>query len=179
MNLNPEERNEQHERQPSPPPRRAFLTLLSLAIGAFCAAIVGIPVLGSLIGPLLLGAPKAEWRAVGKAASFKVGETVEVVYINPGSLPWAGVSDRTGAWLRRNDAAHFTAFSLNCQHLGCAVRWQAGADLFMCPCHGGIYYADGTVAAGPPPRPLQQYPVRVRNGEVEILTSPLPLPGFE
>jgi menaquinol-cytochrome c reductase iron-sulfur subunit len=55
------------------------------------------------------------------------------------------------------------------------VRWVADAELFLCPCHGGVYYADGTVSAGPPPRTLPQYPVRVRNGEVEILTSPIPI----
>ena len=30
-----------------------------------------------------------------------------------------------------------------------------GAQLFFCPCHGGAYYADGNVAAGPPQRALQ------------------------
>ena len=45
----------------------------------------------------------------------------------------------------------------------------------MCPCHGGVYYKDGTVAAGPPPRPLTKYPVRVNGGRVEILTTPTPI----
>lgn len=179
MNLSTEEFEEQYERQASPPGRRTFLIILSLVLGAFCSAIVGLPIVGSLIGPRLLGAPKDVWRPVGKTGAFKVGETVEVVYINPDPLSWAGVTDKTGAWLRRDDASHFTAFSLNCQHLGCPVRWEAGAELFMCPCHGGIYYADGTVAAGPPPRALQRYPTRVRDGQVEIHTSPIPLPGFE
>ena len=70
---------------------------------------------------------------------------------------------------------HFTAFTVHCTHLGCPVRWVADAKLFLCPCHGGVYYADGTVSAGPPPKPLPQYPVRVRDGQVEILTSPIPI----
>jgi menaquinol-cytochrome c reductase iron-sulfur subunit len=45
----------------------------------------------------------------------------------------------------------------------------------MCPCHGGVYYQDGTVAAGPPPLPLPRYQVRVRNGQVEIQTNPTPI----
>jgi menaquinol-cytochrome c reductase iron-sulfur subunit len=45
----------------------------------------------------------------------------------------------------------------------------------MCPCHGGVYYKDGTVAAGPPPLPLPRYPVRVVNGDVQIQTSPIPI----
>ena len=47
----------------------------------------------------------------------------------------------------------------------------------MCPCHGGVFYKDGRVASGPPPQPLATYPVRVRDGRVEILTSPLPISG--
>ncbi|MBS1607102.1 MAG: (2Fe-2S)-binding protein, partial [Bacteroidetes bacterium] len=41
--------------------------------------------------------------------------------------------------------------------------------------HGGAYYPDGTVAAGPPPKPLVRYETRVRNGRIEIRTSPLPI----
>ena len=66
---------------------------------------------------------------------------------------------------------------LHCAHLGCPVRWVASADLFMCPCHGGVFYKDGRVASGPPPRTLATYPVRVRDGTVEILASPLPITG--
>lgn len=51
----------------------------------------------------------------------------------------------------------------------------ANSALFMCPCHGGVYYEDGEVAAGPPPRLLPRYSVRVRNRQVEILASPIPL----
>jgi menaquinol-cytochrome c reductase iron-sulfur subunit len=63
---------------------------------------------------------------------------------------------------------------VQCTHLGCPVSWLAGARLFMCPCHGGVYYPDGRVAAGPPPEPLPRYPVRVRNGQVELMVSAIP-----
>jgi menaquinol-cytochrome c reductase iron-sulfur subunit len=64
---------------------------------------------------------------------------------------------------------------VNCTHLGCPVRWLADADLFMCPCHGGVYYQDGTVAAGPPPKPLIRYDVRTVSGQVEIKTMAIPI----
>jgi len=47
--------------------------------------------------------------------------------------------------------------------------------LFMCPCHGGIYYKDGTVAAGPPPKPLYRFAVRVVDGTVQIRSAPVPI----
>lgn len=156
--------------------RRGFLTKLSLALGGLCAALVGVPIVGFLVSPLLKQTPET-WQSVGAVDSFPVGETSAVVFEDASPLPWAGVVARTAAWLRRDSQAEFTVFAINCTHLGCPVNWLPDADLFMCPCHGGVYNADGSVAAGPPPDPLPQYPVRIRNGQVEIRTSPLPITG--
>jgi menaquinol-cytochrome c reductase iron-sulfur subunit len=163
---------------PPPPPltpeRRRFLSRLSIGLSAAIAAVMGVPVVGFLLSPLTRRAPRV-WRPVGRVDGFPVGETVSVVFEDASPLPWAGVTARTAAWVRRDDETHFTAFSVHCTHLGCPVRWVADAGLFLCPCHGGVYYADGTVSAGPPPRPLPQYPVRVNHGQVEIQTSPIPI----
>jgi menaquinol-cytochrome c reductase iron-sulfur subunit len=156
------------------PSRRRFLSRMSIALSTAVAAVVGVPVVGFLLSPLARKVPR-QWRAVGEADGFKVGETVSVTFDDASPLPWSGVTARTAAWLRRDDAETFTAFAVNCTHLGCPVRWLADPQLFLCPCHGGVYNSDGTVAAGPPPKPLPRYPVRVRNGRVEILTSPLPV----
>ena len=110
-----------------------------------------------------------------KVDAFPIGTTVRVTFVDPSPLEWAGVTAKTAAWLRRLGAEEFVAFAMNCTHLGCPVRWLADARLFLCPCHGGVYNGDGSVAAGPPPKPLPRYPVRVRQGRVEILTSPLPV----
>jgi menaquinol-cytochrome c reductase iron-sulfur subunit len=154
--------------------RRRFLTRLSLVLSAGGAALVGVPIIGFLLSPLLQRVPRI-WRAVGAVDSFEVGKTVEVAFLDASSLPWAGVTGRTAAWLRRESAHEFIAFSINCTHLGCPVRWLSDANLFMCPCHGGVYYPDGKVASGPPPKPLARYPVRVRAGQVEIGASPVPI----
>lgn len=154
--------------------RRDFLQVVSVGLGGLAAALVSIPVIGALISPLLNQPPEA-WRAVGKVDDFKVNETVEVTFTDASPMPWAGVSAKTAAWLRRVSQDQFVAFSVDCTHLGCPVRWLADADLFLCPCHGGVYYQDGSVAAGPPPKPLVQYPVRIHNGQVEIQTNPIPI----
>lgn len=154
--------------------RRRFLSRVTLALGGVASLLVGLPVVGFIFAPLLHKSPLA-WRKVGSVGGFRVGETVEVAFDDASPLPWAGITGRTAAWLRRDGEDAFTAFSVNCTHLGCPVRWVAQADLFLCPCHGGVYYKDGHVAAGPPPAPLHRYPVRIRDGQVEVEAGPIPI----
>jgi menaquinol-cytochrome c reductase iron-sulfur subunit len=44
----------------------------------------------------------------------------------------------------------------------------------MCPCHGGVYYSDGSRASGPPPRGLFEHEHRVENGRLWIRAGHLP-----
>jgi Rieske Fe-S protein len=62
----------------------------------------------------------------------------------------------------------FLILAVNCAHLGCPVSWFPQSGLFMCPCHGGVYYADGSRASGPPPRGLFRCTWRVSNERLEI-----------
>jgi quinol---cytochrome c reductase iron-sulfur subunit, bacillus type len=157
--------------------RRKFFVFVTTVAGSAITLLAGVPVIGFVLAPLVRR-PPPNWRAVGSLDSFKIGETVKVEFTDPSPLPWSGITARTAAWLRRIGDTEFVAFSMNCRHLGCPVRWVAGAKLFMCPCHGGVYYEDGSVAAGPPPEPLARYAVRVNGGQVEIETSPIPLTTF-
>ena len=154
--------------------RRRFFEKLSIALAGFCAAVVGIPLVGFVIAPLFRKPPQ-KWVTLGKVNDFQIGKTVTVPVSDSSSLPWAGITAKNAIWLRRENATSFIAFSANCTHLGCPVRWMEGAELFMCPCHGGVYYSDGSVAAGPPPRPLFRYDVRVENGEVKMNSVVVPI----
>lgn len=154
--------------------RRRFFEKISIALAALCAAILGVPLVGFVIAPLFRKAPN-EWLTLGKVDDFEIGKTVNVTITDPSSLPWAGVTSKSAAWLRRVNEKEFIGFSVHCTHMGCPVRWLADAGLFMCPCHGGVYYSDGTVAAGPPPTPLIRHQVRVANGEVQLKSAPIPI----
>ena len=152
--------------------RQEFLKALGLALSGLIGVAVAIPGLGFFVNYFFL--PKREgWVKVGPVEKFKTGETVNVVFENPGSLKWDGVTARNSAWLRRDADDKFVAFAINCTHLGCPVRWEGSAKLFLCPCHGGVYDSSGDVAGGPPPRPLHRYPVRIANGQVEISIRPV------
>ncbi len=60
------------------------------------------------------------------------------------------------------------AFSMICTHLGCTVEWQAGDKNFYCPCHDGRFDQFGEVISGPPPLPLEAYPVRIVDDQVIV-----------
>jgi len=154
--------------------RRRFLEKLSIALGSFCAAVVALPLIGFVIAPLFRKEP-GQWVTLGKVGDFQIGNTASVTVLDPSPLPWAGITAKNAVWLRRESDTSFIAFSANCTHLGCPVRWVEGAELFLCPCHGGAYYKDGNVAAGPPPRPLFRYDVRIENGEVKINSVVVPI----
>ena len=109
---------------------------------------------------------------MGKVDDFKIGETVNVIFTDASPLPWAGVTAKTAAWLRRDRRDdEFVAFSVNCAHLGCPVRWLPDARLFMCPCHGGVYYEDGIGRRRAAAARLTRYPARVHGDDVEIRTG--------
>jgi menaquinol-cytochrome c reductase iron-sulfur subunit len=152
--------------------RRRFLGRISLALGGLATAVISVPILAYLLSPILRPAPQV-WRDVANINDIGVGETVERDFDEPSSLPWAGQTARTAIWLRRTGDRDFVAFGLSCTHLGCPVNWRPEAELFLCPCHGGVYYSNGEVAGGPPPRPLVQYSVRVFGTSVQVLTQPL------
>jgi menaquinol-cytochrome c reductase iron-sulfur subunit len=158
---------------PVSPERRRFLARVCVGLGAGCGGLA-VPLVGFTLAPLLRNAPAA-WRKVGKVDDFKVGETTNVSLVDASPLPWAGITANTAAWLRRTGKREFIAFSVNCAHLGCPVRWLAGARLFMCPCHGGVYYEDGSVAAGPPPHGLTRYPARALGDDVQVRAEPVPI----
>lgn len=154
--------------------RKQFLTTISLTIAGCSAVVMAVPVVSALVAPLL-ESDEPLWRTVGRVDDFPVGGTTLVTFDNADPEAYAGELARSAAWLRRVDRGSFSAFAVNCSHLGCPVRWEENAQLFMCPCHGGVYYRDGSVAAGPPPKRLTEYKVRVHNSEVQLQTAPLPI----
>lgn len=62
----------------------------------------------------------------------------------------------------------FSSFSSTCTHLGCTVI-QVSDGMIKCPCHGSEFSAgDGSVQHGPAGRPLLQYELTVKGGEIEV-----------
>jgi cytochrome b6-f complex iron-sulfur subunit len=48
----------------------------------------------------------------------------------------------------------FYTLSAVCTHLGCLPAWKPETGVIACPCHGSAFQRDGSIIAGPAPRPL-------------------------
>jgi Rieske Fe-S protein len=91
-------------------------------------------------------------------------------------MPTDGKTVDTACWVRRVEGEEFHVCAVNCMHPGCPVRWFPQSGLFMCRCHGGVYYCDGSRAAAPE-RGLVEYPCKIENGMVTNDADQMPTPG--
>jgi menaquinol-cytochrome c reductase iron-sulfur subunit len=137
--------------------------------------VLAIPIVGYILGPALKKtSADNSWINLGPLSNFPEGETRLVSYRNPITTDWDGQTGDIPAWVRRVSGDTFQVFAINCAHLGCPVRWFAQSKLFLCPCHGGAYYADGSRASGPPERGLFEYQHKVSNGTLMISAGRMP-----
>lgn len=75
---------------------------------------------------------------------------------------------RGGTLLLAHTERGFRAIGTRCTHLGCRVHWDPPGKRFVCPCHMGIFDADGKVVSGPPPAPLDRFEVVVVHGMLYV-----------
>jgi menaquinol-cytochrome c reductase iron-sulfur subunit len=154
------------------PNRRDFFGWLTWLLGGLAAVAVAVPLVGYFLGAGRRR--RTEWIDLGPADAFPAHETRLATFDNPLRRPWDGMTGRGAAYVRSLGRDRFQVFAVNCTHLGCPVTWFPQSGLFMCPCHGGVYYEDGAHASGPPPRGLYHIPHRLRGGRLEIQAPHLP-----
>jgi cytochrome b6-f complex iron-sulfur subunit len=67
-----------------------------------------------------------------------------------------------------------------CTHLGCTVPWREDEGQFHCPCHSSLFNRQGEVTGGPAPRPLDIFPVSLKDGNLVVDTRrPITRQAFE
>jgi menaquinol-cytochrome c reductase iron-sulfur subunit len=140
----------------TPVPRRRVLVLMGA--GALAA--------GGGLSVLLEGcaSPPVTVTLDVDPASLVVGTPTEVEF----TLGSGGSSVPASAWLVKSATGEVTAFDPRCTHALCAYGWSETGRRFSCQCHEGSFALDGTVLAGPPPRPLDRFPARVVGDTIEL-----------
>ena len=154
--------------------RRAFLFKLGTALNVVAASLIAIPVIGFVFSSFRRKGPQESWIELGAFDSFPERQTRLATFRNPYTRPWDGATGDIPCWVRRIEGEKFQVFAINCTHLGCPVRWFQDSHLFMCPCHGGAFYEDGSHASGPPPRGLFEYQYKVERGQLMVKGGILP-----
>lgn len=159
--------------------RRGLFLKLGMLLNGIAALAFAIPIVRYIFETFPRPHAKGylSWISLGPTLQFPEGETRLATYRNPYVTPTDGDTADLPCWVRHVQAEQFQVFAINCAHLGCPVRWFAQSGLFMCPCHGGVYYRDGSRAAGPPERGLFTYDCKVENGNLLIYAGELPTPG--
>ena len=131
------------------------------------------PVVAYLLGPITRRKEYLEWVDIGRP-DFQPGETTLVTFAIRSQLRGTARPPTCPPMCAASEPGEYTVFAINCAHLGCPVRWFSESQLFMCPCHGGVYYADGSRASGPPERGLFTYDKKIENGQLMINAGQMP-----
>ena len=160
--------------------RRQALLKIATLFNAAVGGLLAIPIVGYLLSPVTRGRKSGydSWISLGAIDQFPSGETRLATYRNPVADASDGETAEIPCWVRHKDGEDFQVFAINCAHLGCPVRWFQQSRLFMCPCHGGAYYEDGSRASGPPERGLFEHPFKILDGKLHIQAGELPTPGL-
>jgi menaquinol-cytochrome c reductase iron-sulfur subunit len=146
--------------------RRNFLNRLMFGFWGVMAAALGLP------AAAYLGIPRrpetgAGWVEAGDAAQL-TPVPQQLVFERRRTDGWKVVTEKAAAWVAKSQDGGVVAFAPQCTHLGCAYHWENAKNKFVCPCHASAFAPDGTVLAGPAPRPLDRYEVKVENGKLFV-----------
>ena len=101
------------------------------------------------------------WLRAGALKDISPNVPVPRVLSVPRQDGWYRERARQTVFIVWDGGERVHALSATCTHLGCQVRWDAANTRFRCPCHGGVFDAEGRVVEGPPPRPLDRVEARV------------------
>ncbi len=164
--------------------RRLLKTLCGLGVTAW-AAVLGVPIVRFMLGPLLRRSPAASSVVRRVAQLDQLPESVP--------KPFAILGGRQDAWTRYEQEvlgrvwlvrrtgpnvdpaeAHVDAYSAECPHLGCSIGFQDGQDQFVCPCHQAAFTLTGkrvvqteSGVENPAPRPMDQLDCRLVKDDQE------------
>jgi Rieske Fe-S protein len=156
--------------EPSPIERRSFMRIISGAGAAVIGVLVGVPVLGSFISPVLQKKKTEDWiKVADDTATLDIGVPIRVDFVVSQDDAWIESRALMSVWLYTEDGDKFKAYNGHCTHLGCGYMLAPDKKTFACPCHRGQFdVKTGAVLAGPPPRPLDELEVQVRDAAVYV-----------
>lgn len=151
------------------PGRRSFLGGLLAVSGATVGVLLVVPFIRFVTYPLRKSTGETGWSDVGQVRDFAslaapIAKTITLERHDA----WQVTSAQTAVYVLPPIEGRFRILSPICPHLGCSIRWVGDQDKFICPCHGGVWTADGKLIAGPPPRSMDSLESKVEDGVLKV-----------
>jgi menaquinol-cytochrome c reductase iron-sulfur subunit len=155
--------------EPLPQNRRSFLGAL-LALGSvFVGALLSVPLIRFAIFPLIRRTTDLKNWPVGSIREFtSLSEpalrTIQIEQIDG----WRKTVSEKAVYIAKDQRGELCVLSSICPHLGCTVPWNKEKRLFICPCHGGTFSADGSRVSGPSQRGMDTLEISVQDGQLLV-----------
>ena len=154
--------------------RRRFAVLGTQVVGAGVTIMLGVPIVGFLLSPLFRSREITE-IAVGTITGVPLNTPTKFEFAFTPQSAWPAPQPNYAIYVVRygQGFGQTRVFSNVCSHMQCPVRWEPTLNLFLCPCHGGLYNLEGTNVGGPPPKPLPQWVHRIDSNGILYVTNQL------
>ena len=133
--------------------RRNWFEWFARAMGATCAAVVGIPAIRFLVDPLWRRpAAERDFKRVARLDALPTGVPREFAVRDIRQDAWTLRPEETigRVWLVRRselseppEQTRVDVFGTVCPHLGCAIQLEAASKKFVCPCHKAGFRLSG------------------------------------
>lgn len=150
--------------------RQGFLSWLTVGLSAAIGVVLSAAGASYFVSPAFQKDDE-DWIDIGSAQGLRPGAPLKVDFVARKRDAWAVTEKRSSCWVVAGENSKFTAFDPRCTHLGCPIRWEDAKKQFLCPCHAAVFDDKGAVVSGPPPRPLDQFPIKESRGRLLIQTS--------
>lgn len=149
--------------------RRSFLVRVIAAVHAMIGGTVAAVFGGAALAPSF-ERPTETWLRAAPLGAVPDEAPLAVTIRVARQDGFTQVVDRTLVYLVK-EGEGVRAMSSTCTHLGCRTSYDPRTKRILCPCHGGVYDAQGQVLEGPPPAALPTLATRVVDGEVQVQVS--------
>jgi len=146
--------------------RRRFLSRVTNGIMGIIGAILGVIGGGAILSST--ARKQDDWTAASSLLDLPDNQPIPVTLTVSRLDGFREVIQRKTIFLVKTQDAEVVAIDSTCTHLGCLVAWDTGAQVFKCPCHGGVYDRTGAVKDGPPPMPLGKIATRIDGQRVLV-----------
>lgn len=146
--------------------RRRFISSITSGILGAIGGILGIIGGGAVLSSTVRR--QEDWLTASALLDLPDNEPTAVTLSTTRLDGYRETLQRKTIFLVKTGESEVAAFDATCTHLGCLVAWDSQAQVFKCPCHGGVFDRSGAVVEGPPPESLVKIATRVDGNRVMV-----------